>query len=392
MRTRRVIFAYMQSTVTLRLKVVGAPEDLTLLAATQSAYVQGLNQTSHVAFTTHVYNPVALHHLTYRDVRTATGLPANLTCSARTVVAEAYKREPGKRHVWKDNVGIRYDARTVTLRLSESLATLTTLKKRVKVRLSISDYHQQYLDGTWTVLPTAILCRVKQTWYLHVVVQKEIVDVPTDNALGVDAGIKRIATTSSGKVFRGGTISQIRRRRFRQRRSLQTGHKTRGQRRLLQRLGQREHRAIDWKLWNVANGIVQDALRTGCGVIVLEKLTGIRARIRVAKKQRLIQHGWPFASLAAKIRHVASKHGIRVTEVDARNTSRTCRCGHIDRANRVSQSIFRCVSCGYSHNADRLASFNIRERYFNPGWGLVSGPVMPAVPVLSAGEAAGQSL
>ena len=381
----------MQSVVTLRLKVTGTPEDIALLTATQAAYIQALNQTSRVAFTTKVRNPVALHHLTYRDVRIATGLPANLTCSARTVVAEAYKREPVKKHAWKDNAGIRYDARTVTLRLSESFATLTTLGKRIKVGLRISDYHRHYLDGTWTVLSTATLCRVKKIWYLHVVVRREIPDVTEGNALGIDAGIVRIATTSAGTVFRGGTISQIRRRRFHQRRSLQTGHKTRGSRRLLQRLGQREHRTVEWKLWNVANGVVHDALRTGCGVIVLERLTGIRARIRVARKQRLIHVGWPFASLAAKIRHVASKHGIRVEEVDARNTSRTCRCGHIDKANRLSQSVFRCVSCGYSHNADRLAAFNIAQRYVDERCALVNERLMPAVPVLVAGRAAGQS-
>ena len=388
----RVRIAYMQSTVTLRLKLIGTQEDFALLAETQSAYVQALNHTSQVAFTQHIKNPVALHHLTYRDVRAATGLPANLTCSARAIVAEAYKREPEKKHAWKENAGMRYDARTLTLRLSQAAATLTTLQKRVQVGLVISDYHRQYLDGIWTIAKTATLCRSGKRWFLHVVAEKEIADVPEGDALGVDAGIKRVATTSTGKIFPGGTISQIRRRRFRQRRSLKAGHnRSRGKRRLLKRLAKREQRAVAWKLWNVANGIVHEARATAASVIVLECLTGIRFRIRVAKKRRLIQHGWPFASLAAKIRHVASKHGIHVEEVDARNTSRTCRCGHVDKANRLSQSVFRCVSCGYSHNADILGAFNIRERYVNPGWGLVNAPVMPAVPVPVAEEAAGQS-
>ena len=364
----------MQSTVTLRLKITATRESFALLAATQVSYVLGLNQISQVAFTHKIKNPITLHHLTYRDVRATTGLPSNLTCSARAVVAESYKKEPKKKHFWKNGGGIRYNARTLTLRLSEASATLTTIQKRVKIGLIIADYHRQYLDGTWTILPTATLCRSRKKWYLHIIAQKEITELPEGVPLGVDAGIVRIATTSTGKVFRGGAISQIRRHRFRQRRSLQTGHKTRGQRRLLQRLGQREHRAVEWKLWNVANGLIHEALSSGAGVVVLEQLTGIRARVRVAKKQRLIHYGWPFASLAAKIRHVASKQGVRVVEIDARNTSRTCRCGHVGKENRRSQSVFRCVACSYSHNADVVAAFNIRERYVNPEWGLISVP------------------
>ena len=122
---------------------------------------------------------------------------------------------------------------------------------------------------------------------------------------------------------------------------------------------------MEWKLWNAAGAIVGEAIDSGASRIVLEQLRGIRARIRVAKKQRLVQYGWPFASLEAKIRHVASKQGIRVETINAAYTSQQCsRCGHVARANRPSQTQFRCVVCGYSHpNADFVASHNIRHRY-----------------------------
>ena len=157
--------------------------------------------------------------------------------------------------------------------------------------------------------------------------------------IGVDSGIVRIATINTGKVFKGGIIKHIRERRFKQRRDLQSArHKSRNQRRLLKRLAGKEKRSVDWLLWNVANGIVDEALKVGAGTIAVEDLKGIRDRIRVAKKQRLIHHGWPFSSLFLKIAHVASKHGIKVESVDARNTSRTChKCGHCDRANRKSR-------------------------------------------------------
>src|SRR5262249_24366080 len=314
---------------------------------TQKAYVVALNQTSGVAFEKKVFNSVALHHITYRDVRELSGLPANLVCSARNVVAEAYKRDKDKHHCWKETAAMRYDARTLTVKLDQEFATLTTLDGRVRVSLILSDYHRRYLDGSWEIEPTATVRRQGRIWYLHLIATKDIPDSQSDGAIGVDSGIVRIATTSTGKVFKGGIIKHIRERRFKQRRDLQSArHKSRNQRRLLKRLAGKEKRSVEWLLWNVANGIVDEALKAGAGTVAIEALKGIRSRIKVAKKQRLIQHGWPFSSLFLKIAHVASKHGIRMESVEARNTSRTChKCGHCDKANRKSQTVFVCVRC-----------------------------------------------
>ncbi|HZF40909.1 MAG TPA: zinc ribbon domain-containing protein [Blastocatellia bacterium] len=129
------------------------------LSETEKAYVVALNHTSQVAFEKKAFNSVALHHVTYRDVREVTKLPANLVCSARNVVAEAYKREKEKRHRWKETAAMRYDARTLRVKLDQQYATLTTLESRTRVKLILSDYHRQYLDGTWEVEPTATVSR-----------------------------------------------------------------------------------------------------------------------------------------------------------------------------------------------------------------------------------------
>ena len=354
----------MKVTLTLKIKLETAEQASKSLSETQKAYAVALDHTSQVAFEKQVYNSVALHHITYQDVRDMTKLPANLVCSARNVVAEAYKRDKEKRHRWKQTAAMRYDARTLTVKLDQQYATLTTLDGRARVNLILSDYHRQYLDGTWEVEPTAVISRKGRTWYLHLIVTRDVSDSQSDGVVGVDSGIVRIATVNTGKTFNGGTIKHIRERRFKQRRDLQSArHKSRNQRRLLKRLAGKEKRSVDWLLWNVANEIVDEALKVNAGTIAVEDLKGIRARIRVAKKQRLIHHGWPFSSLFLKTAHVASRHGVKVESVDARNTSRTCRCGHVDKANRTTQSTFRCVVCGYSHNADYVASHNVAARY-----------------------------
>ena len=240
----------------------------------------------------------------------------------------------------------------------------TPFCRKDTVKLILSDYHRQYLDGTWEVEQTATVSRKGRIWYLHLIVTKNVQDAQSDERVCVDSGIVRIATTSTGKVFKGGIIKHIRERRFKQRRDLQSaGHKSRSQRRLLKRLAGKEKRSVDWLLWNVANGIVDEALKAGAGTIAVEDLKGIRDRIRVAKKQRLIHQGWPFSSLFLKIATVASKHGIKLKHVDARNTSKTChKCGHCEIANRKSQRVFLCVRCGHKSNADYNASLNVRDR------------------------------
>ena len=49
-----------------------------------------------------------------------------------------------------------------------------------------------------------------------------------------------------------------------------------------------------------------------------------------------------------------------VLKVPAPYTSQDCNwCGHRDKANRLTQSKFKCVSCGHADNADLNAAANI---------------------------------
>jgi len=77
----------MKVTLTLKIKLETTEQASQSLSETRSAYAVALDHTSQVAFEQQVFNSVALHHITYRDVRDITKLPANLVCSARSVVA-----------------------------------------------------------------------------------------------------------------------------------------------------------------------------------------------------------------------------------------------------------------------------------------------------------------
>jgi len=104
----------------------------------------------------------------------------------------------------------------------------------------------------------------------------------------------------------------------------------------------------------------------------MEDLKHIRNRIKVAKKQRQIQHSWAFGQLGKFIEYKAAEHGIAVAYVDPRHTSQRCPiCGHVSKNNR-HKHLFKCESCGYVANADLNAAVNIRQVYLDT---LADGPL-----------------
>jgi len=73
---------------------------------------------------------------------------------------------------------------------------------------------------------------------------------------------------------------------------------------------------------------------------------------------------WNFYQFEQFITYKAQANGIGIEYVDARYTSQKCsKCKHISRSNRKSQSVFKCVQCGFSLNADVNASQNIKQNY-----------------------------
>ncbi|QEC71871.1 IS200/IS605 family element transposase accessory protein TnpB [Arachidicoccus ginsenosidivorans] len=111
----------------------------------------------------------------------------------------------------------------------------------------------------------------------------------------------------------------------------------------------------------ISKRIVDEAKRTG-SAIALEDLTGIRRRQRVRKSQRSRFSGWAFHQLRQFIIYKAKLAGVPVFLVPPAYTSQRChRCGHIEKANRKTQSEFVCCSCGHGDHADKNAALNIAE-------------------------------
>ncbi len=125
------------------------------------------------------------------------------------------------------------------------------------------------------------------------------------------------------------------------------------------------------KNWNIANVLTNSA-----DTIVFEdlKLKNMSKRAKdkgksdgtVKRKsglnRSLMQSGLYDIKLKTEIK--GKEKNNLIVEVSAKNTSNRCNCcGHIDKANRLTQETFLCVKCNHSDNADLNASKNIIDKH-----------------------------
>jgi putative transposase len=345
--------------------------------ATVQAWSSACNFISRVAFEQGcISNAVRLHDLTYSQVRTRFGLSAQVTQNAIRHVASKYAAARTAKRTLKQPVVFRQCA--VALQGGErgrdfsftrqglSVWTLEGRKKALPFHgePKLSDYL-----ANWKLGDARLFVR-KHKVYLSVSFKCEVVPVSKSNdaVVGVDRGIKVLATVTDGKrqrFFGGGHINHVRTRYFRVRASLQrkkTQTGSRSVRRTLKRLSGRGRRFQRDMNHVISRRLVEFATDTGNPTIAVEDLGGIRNGRRLRKEQRTDLNRWAFYELEQFIRYKAEICGMDVIGIDPKHTSQGCsRCGHTEKANRHKLR-FLCRACSYELNAELNASRNIRLR------------------------------
>jgi IS605 OrfB family transposase len=229
--------------------------------------------------------------------------------------------------------------------------SLLTLEGRVVVPFILGSYQREGMS-----LPRGqsdLVLRQDGKWFLIVTVDvPDTAPVPVTDFLGVDLGIANVATDSDGTKHSGKPVEDVRRKHNLQRKRLQKKG-TKGAKKKLKRVSQKEARFRRHENHRISKAIVAKAEGTGRG-IALEDLQGIRDRVTVrGGEARNRLSSWAFAQLGAFIGYKARRAGVPVVSVDPRYTSQTCpECGHRARANRKSQAEFRCQACGHEQHAD----------------------------------------
>ena len=342
----------------LQIKLLPDETQHTALKDTMRVFNEACNFIAEVAFREQCASKFVLQKLVYDPVRNQFGLSAQLTIRAIAKVVEAYKRDKSKQCFFKPTGAVVYDQRILSFKGLEA-ASILTLQGRLAVAMHMGEYQRlQFGRGHGQ----ADLVWVDGAFYLLLVIETPTAP-PMDpkGFIGVDLGIVQIASDSEGESFSGETVENTRHRYHELRKSLQA-RGSRSARRHLQRIRRNESRFRRNQNHVISKKLIEKAKDTGRG-IKLENLKNIRERTTVRKSDRAKHSGWSFFQLQSFIEYKAKREGVVVQYVDPRNTSRQCTaCGHIDKANRKTQSRFQCVSCGYVANADKNAAINIAAR------------------------------
>ncbi|WP_280884964.1 transposase [Streptomyces sp. LBL] len=390
----------------VQVKLGPTPEQAAALNATLHACNEAATWVSEIAFECGEFKNFLLRKHTYDEVKSRWSLGAQAaqhvikkTCDAYTTLranlkagnlgkpgSKRYRKATEKPIAFRPQGAQAYDDRMLSWQIAERTVSVWTTSGRVKNVAFTASVEQLATLALYRKGESDLLER-DGMWFLNAtceVPEAELNTAPAD-FLGIDLGIVNIATTSDGEIMAGRELNRVRVRERGLRTTLQKKNTPSAKRRLKKRRRKEARRAKDIN-HKIAKHVVAEAERTGRG-IALEELTGIRERVRLRKPQRATHSSWAFHQLGEFIAYKARKAGVPVVYVDPAYTSRTCaECGHIDRANRVSQAFFACRNCGFVDHADRNSSRNIRARAWEL-WRRGAQSTAPAPPRTTGGGA-----
>lgn len=348
-----------------KFKLIVSEEQNKVLLETLCQYKHAIDTTLQFGFQNKQVSGVELHKATYYSLRESTNLPSQLICSARckaTEILKAIKTKTKGKFNTKQPMShqfptIRFDRNSCSI--SETEIKLTTIDGRMSIPIMSYPFVR---DIKWKNIQKTCELQykyLKQKWYLIIFVEIETPSLKSsDKILGIDRGCKQVAVCSNNIFFDSKHLRNIKGKYDYLRKRL-SSKGTKSSKRLLRNLSGREHRFVRDTNHCISKQIVAMPFDT----FVFEKLQ-IKRKKEQGKKFNSILNGWSYYQLEQFVKYKAQLAGKQVEYVDARYTSQKCSvCGHIERSNRPSQSLFKCKSCGFTLNADLNASRNIEQNY-----------------------------
>lgn len=214
-------------------------------------------------------------------------------------------------------------------------------------------------------------------WWLSVAVEFPE-PMPAENCtepIGIDLGIKKLATCSDGTVYpninRTSKIRNLKKKQCRLQRSISRKYemnnkkgerysKTRNIIKSEKKLLRLHHRLADIRQ-NYRHQITSAIIGRKPNPIVLEDLNvrGMMSNRHLAKAVQ--EQG--FYEFRRQIEYKAAWKGLRVVIADRfYPSSKTCvACGHVKKNLRLSERIYRCENCGNEIDRDLQAAINLKR-------------------------------
>ena len=400
----------MQQIIAAKLKLLTMTDQFAALRTTQLAYRDALNAVSHYAFEHgKTSSTLTLHKGMYAELRTRYHLPSQLACSVERQVAATYKglwtklkknAEHRRKKITKKRFkGLdkppKYSSPTVqytyerdyTFQRNQQVS-VGTLNGRISIPYQGYDKHLALIRHGVSIGDAKLWYdKTRNAFYLLVSLEIDVPE-PTSEQLsevvGVDVGIRYLAvtSTSTGKAsFHSGKRVRHRANHYARLRKRLQQKGTRGAKRRLKRIEQRERRLKMQANHTIAKQIIKEHPHA---LIGLEQLTDIRERTKRRKRKRKkngkraervsvkarkanrVYSQWSEAPLHALISYKAALSGTLAIKVDADYTSKACpMCGHTADENRPKKGLlFACQNpeCRYALHADLIGARNVTMR------------------------------
>ena len=228
----------------------------------------------------------------------------------------------------------------------------------------------------------AKITRKASGYYLQLTVETDYTPYkPSDKCVGLDMGVVAIFTDDLGRQSEAKRYAKIQAKRLDrlQRQASRQKDGSNNQRKTYAKLA-RVHEKIA-RQRKGRNAQLAHKVTSEYQTVILEDLKLKNMTAAAKPKEREDGNGYKqngkkrksglnevlldnaIGQLRTFIENKAKERGRKVIRVNPKYTSQTCfNCGNIDKANRVSQSKFKCTSCGYEAHADQNAAANILIR------------------------------
>jgi len=196
---------------------------------------------------------------------------------------------------------------------------------------------------------------------------------PSKSAVGIDLGVKKLITTSSGQVFdpiNSFKANQVKLARL-QRKLRKKNKFSQNWKKLNLKINTLHHHIANIRHDYLHK--VTTTLSKNHAMIVVEDLKvanmsksakgsiekkGKNVKAKSGLNKSILDQGW--SMLVNMLVYKQQWRGGLLVKVDPKYTSQTCSsCGHVAKENRLTQANFSCVECSFGENADINASRNI---------------------------------
>jgi IS605 OrfB family transposase len=374
--------------LTIKCKLLANQEQQQQLRDVMVTFNNACNWVSEVCFNKKIFNKFKMHKEVYYETRQRFNLSSQMVIRVIGKVADSYvdlkKRET--QHEFKDLGAIDYDERNFGVK--KDGISISVLGGR-----TIMDYRSRKPLSEYKICSQCKLSydKPKNKFYVLLSVEEmEPVPDKVENFIGVDMGIVNLATCSDGEVFSGDAVENHRVKLTLLKTKLQSkGSKS--AKRHLKKISRKEGRFKRDVNHCISKKIVKKAKALGVGVKIEDlSFDNKEPVMKFNQKQRdnnAKRGKWAFGQLTNYLGYKGKRAGVPVLFVNPAYTSQKCsKCGHTEEDNRLSQSEFCCISCGYKENADVNAAVNISRAAVNQPIVATRKSELQAPPLISVGS------